>query len=156
MVDTAPRLDEVDLKLIDRLQVDGRTSNSRLARELGVTEATVRRRIAQLERSGVIRVVAITDAEARGNELFFWAWIQVAGRPARSVAADVAALPESVSVALVSGNYDIFASFSARDRSHMAETLVDGLSRIVGIARYDTALALDVYLSDVRWTRFRP
>src|SRR5689334_12737868 len=61
--DPAVRLDEIDLKLIELLQADGRTSNSRLARALGVTEATVRRRIAQLEDSRVMRVVAVTDTE---------------------------------------------------------------------------------------------
>lgn len=155
VADAIPRLDDVDLRLIERLQVDGRTSNSRLARELAVTEATVRRRIAHLERAGVIRVVAITDTETRGNEMFFWVWVAVNGRAAREVALDIAAIPESVSVALVTGNHDIFASFSARDREHMAAILLDQVARVSGVSRYDTALALDLLLSDVRWARFQ-
>lgn len=149
-----PDLDEIDLKLIDLLQQDGRTSNSRLAESLGVTEATVRRRIAQLDEAGVMRVVAITDTETRGDEYFFWTWVDVARRPVAEVADEIARIPESVSVALVSGNYDVFASFSAHDKEHMASILLDGLGSIEGVARVETALALDLLLSDVRWARF--
>jgi Lrp/AsnC family transcriptional regulator for asnA, asnC and gidA len=154
LADDNGRLDEIDTRLIDLLQKDGRTSNSRLAEALGVTEATVRRRIAQLDEAGIMHIVAITDTATRGNEYFFWAWVQVANRPAREVAEEIATIPESVTVSLVSGNYDIFASFSARDKEHMAAVLTGGLGRIAGIQRTDTALALDLILSDVRWARF--
>lgn len=150
----APELDDIDLKLIALLQEDGRASNSRLAEALGVTEATVRRRIAQLDREKVMRVVAITDTETRGNEFFFWTWVAVHGRPAAEVAEEIARIPESVTVALISGNYDVFASFSAHGKAHMSRVLLDELGRIQGVARVETALALDLLLSDVRWARF--
>ena len=154
--DPAVRLDDIDLKLIDLLQADGRTSNSGLARTLGVTEATVRRRIAQLEESRVMRVVAVTDTETRGNEYFFWAWVKVDGRPVLDVARDIAAIPDSVTVALVRGDVDVFASFSARDQAHMATILLDGIGAVAGISRVESAMAVDVLLSDVRWARFNP
>jgi Lrp/AsnC family transcriptional regulator for asnA, asnC and gidA len=154
MSEPAARLDQVDLKLIELLQSDGRTSNSRLAAALGVTEATVRRRIAQMEDSRVMRVVAVTDTEARGNDYFFWAWVKVDGRPVVDVARDIAAIPESVTVALVRGDFDVFASFSARDQGHMGRVLLDAIGEIGGISRVESALAVDVLLSDVRWARF--
>jgi DNA-binding Lrp family transcriptional regulator len=152
--DEATRLDDIDQRLIDLLQKDGRTSNSKLAQELNVTEATVRRRIAHLEASGIMRVVAVTDTETRGNEYFFWIWVRVKGRPACDVAEEIAMIAEAVHVSLTNGNYDIFASFSARDKGHMGEILFDRVGKVRGIARLDTALALDLLLSDVRWARF--
>lgn len=101
-----------------------------------------------------MRVVAITDTETRGNEYFFWTWVDVDQRPAAEVADEIARIPESVSVALVRGNHDIFASFSAHDKEHMARILLDGLGAVEGVARVETALALDLLLSDVRWARF--
>jgi Lrp/AsnC family transcriptional regulator for asnA, asnC and gidA len=154
--DPGAKLDDTDLKLIELLQADGRTSNSRLAAALGVTEATVRRRISQMEESRVMRVVAVTDTEARGNDYFFWAWVKVDGRPVVEVAHDVASIPESVTVALVRGDFDVFASFSARDQGHMASVLLDAMGAIGGISRVESALAVDVLLSDVRWARFNP
>ena len=41
-------MDELDLRITDLSQRDGRTSNADLARELGVSEGTVRRRVGRL------------------------------------------------------------------------------------------------------------
>ena len=39
-------MDELDRKIIALLQLDGRASNAKIAREVGVSEGTVRRAIA--------------------------------------------------------------------------------------------------------------
>ena len=41
-------MDELDRRIIELLQQDGRASNAKMARELGVSEGTVRRRLARL------------------------------------------------------------------------------------------------------------
>ena len=41
-------MDELDLRITDLLQRAGRTSNADLARELGVSEGTIRRRVGRL------------------------------------------------------------------------------------------------------------
>ena len=38
-------MDELDRKIISLLQLDGRASNAKIAREVGVSEGTVRRRL---------------------------------------------------------------------------------------------------------------
>jgi DNA-binding Lrp family transcriptional regulator len=48
------RLDELDRSLLERLQVDGRASNSRLAEEVGLSETPCWRRIRRLETEGII------------------------------------------------------------------------------------------------------
>ncbi|GIT01591.1 MAG: hypothetical protein CM1200mP27_02160 [Chloroflexota bacterium] len=41
-------MDELDRKIIALLQLDGRASNAKIAREVGVSEGTVRRRLPQV------------------------------------------------------------------------------------------------------------
>ena len=41
-------MDELDRGIIELLQLDGRASNAKVAREVGVSEATVRRRLSRL------------------------------------------------------------------------------------------------------------
>ncbi|GBF09650.1 HTH-type transcriptional regulator LysM, partial [Aeropyrum pernix] len=48
-------LDEKDLKLLSILKRNSRTSYSYIARELGITESAVRKRIKRLVRLGVVR-----------------------------------------------------------------------------------------------------
>jgi DNA-binding Lrp family transcriptional regulator len=65
----SPRLplDELDLSLIRELTSDGHESNSEVARRLGVSDVTVRRRIQRLESHGILRIVAAVDPVATGD-----------------------------------------------------------------------------------------
>ncbi len=40
-------MDELEQRIVDLLQLDGRVSNTRIARQLGVSENTVRRRVGE-------------------------------------------------------------------------------------------------------------
>ncbi|MEM0371599.1 MAG: HTH-type transcriptional regulator LysM [Ignisphaera sp.] len=52
-------IDDIDLKLLQLLKENARTSYSRLARELGISEGAVRKRISKLVKSGVIKKMTI-------------------------------------------------------------------------------------------------
>jgi len=58
-------MDELDSLIID-MQKDGRSSNAGIARELGVSEGTVRRRLRLLVEDGVIRVMAVPNVRKLG------------------------------------------------------------------------------------------
>ncbi|MFE9675062.1 Lrp/AsnC family transcriptional regulator [Streptomyces sp. NPDC006259] len=60
--------DELDLKLICALEIDGRASFSRLGAALGVSDQTVARRYRRLCAEGGLRVVAVRDAERLGQD----------------------------------------------------------------------------------------
>ncbi|MGX1273357.1 Lrp/AsnC family transcriptional regulator [Streptomyces phaeoluteigriseus] len=60
--------DELDLKLLCALEIDGRASFSRLGAVLGVSDQTVARRYRRLCAEGGLRVVALRDAERLGQD----------------------------------------------------------------------------------------
>ena len=63
-------IDEVDRKIILRLQEDARLSNAALAEEVGLTVSTVHERVKKLERKGIIKgYVAVVDAAALGKPI---------------------------------------------------------------------------------------
>ena len=53
--------DDLDRKIIEMLQGDGRASHAKMARVLEVSEGTVRRRLSSCSKTGIIRVVAIAS-----------------------------------------------------------------------------------------------
>ena len=55
------KLDRLDCKLIGLLQTDGRMPNNAIARQLGISEYTARRRLKRLINSGIIRIVAVAN-----------------------------------------------------------------------------------------------
>lgn len=52
-------LDELDLRLIHLLKENARMPYSRLAKELGISESAVRKRISKLVKSGVVKKMTI-------------------------------------------------------------------------------------------------
>ncbi|SDY02270.1 Lrp/AsnC family transcriptional regulator, leucine-responsive regulatory protein [Amycolatopsis xylanica] len=67
---TNETLDEVDLRLLQALQADGRATHAALGKAVGLTGPSVYARIKRLERAGVIRgYTTIVDAGALGQDL---------------------------------------------------------------------------------------
>ncbi|GHF42742.1 Lrp/AsnC family transcriptional regulator for asnA, asnC and gidA [Deinococcus metalli] len=59
-------LDDLDWKILRFLRADGRTSFREIARQVGVTEGTVRNRVNALTDSGSVRIIAVADPISLG------------------------------------------------------------------------------------------
>ena len=58
--------DDLDLRILEQLQEDGRASFARIAAALGVSEGTVRTRVGRLTRSNLVKFVADIDPRDLG------------------------------------------------------------------------------------------
>ena len=54
-------IDDLDNQIIEILSIDGRMSNAAIARNLGVSEGTVRRRLNIMKEQGIIDVKVILN-----------------------------------------------------------------------------------------------
>jgi len=61
--------DDLDRRIVDALVEDGRKSFVKIARELEVSEATVRQRVARLTAEGVMQITAVTNPLKLGYEV---------------------------------------------------------------------------------------
>lgn len=147
-------LDDLDRALIERLRVDGREGNRSLGAILKVNEVTVAARLRRLEESGVMRVVAITDIQLFGHREFAFAMIGVGGRSVYEVAADLAKLPEAISVTVCTGRFDIIVPILGRDHLHMADLFGNVLPKIKGVRSIHGMIALDVLKYESKWSLF--
>ncbi|HID39145.1 MAG TPA: Lrp/AsnC family transcriptional regulator, partial [Calditrichaeota bacterium] len=60
-------LDEIDMKIIDMLQKNARTPYTQIAKEVGLSEGAIRKRVDALEKNGIIRkYVAVIDPRKVG------------------------------------------------------------------------------------------
>ena len=147
-------LDETDQAIIELLRSDGRMPYRALARELSLTEATVRSRVRRLEESNAMRVVAVTDIEAAGYDMLLAVGVQVEGRAPEAVARDLAAIAEVFSVNVVVGAQDIEILVVAEDSAALAELLGNTLANVPGVRRLTPALAVDVLKNQPDWVPF--
>jgi Lrp/AsnC family transcriptional regulator for asnA, asnC and gidA len=149
----ALELDALDRRIIDRLAVDARSSNREIARELDVTEGTIRARIKRLLEEKVIRITAITNISRLHNPVLAYLWIEVdASRAADSVAKALAELPEIVFVSTMLGRCDVLAMTLVEDGDQLTRFLHGTIDRIPGIHRTQYTLAHQFVKHDHRWT----
>jgi Lrp/AsnC family transcriptional regulator, regulator for asnA, asnC and gidA len=104
------RLDELDLKILRAFRFGARLSNSEIARQVEVSEGTVRRRIAALEELGVLKFVAITDPRNLGFNLNVLIGIRAEGDKVQEVAQQLAEFPEVPYTAISMGSFDIWVT----------------------------------------------
>ena len=137
-------MDELDRKIIQILQENGRASNARIARDVGVSEGTVRRRLQTLLSDGTIKVVALPDPEVLGYNTEALVGIQVDPDKIDEVARQLAALKESSWVSVTTGSFDIFCWVTLPSSEDLGNFLKSEVGTISGVRRTETFVSLMV------------
>ena len=147
-------LDELDHRLIKSFQANGRVSNREVARQLGVSEATVRSRLRRLEDAGLVRIRAVGDAtRARGLSANAIIGITVAAGQVEAVMEKLLDYPEISVASTTIGRHDIIVGCALPDSGALAEFIVGRINRIPGITRSVTFPAVSVVKHDFNWVR---
>lgn len=137
-------IDDVDLAIVAELRKNGRATNQQIASRLGLTAATVSTRIRRMEDADKLRVVAVSDFSAHGYNVLMELAIEVDGRPASKVAAELAEFPECFAAHLVTGRYDIDLLVVLRDFSELPALMLDKFSKVKGIRSMMPGIVVDV------------
>lgn len=137
-------MDDLDRQIIRILEVDGRAANATIARTVGVSEGTVRRRLKRLIGEKIIRVVAFPDPKALGFESEALIGIQVDPDKMDQVATELANLENTRWVALATGTFDIFAWAMLPDAEKLGRFLREKVGVIPGVRRTETFVTLAI------------
>jgi Lrp/AsnC family transcriptional regulator for asnA, asnC and gidA len=137
-------MDDLDRRIINILETNGRASNAKLARQVGVSEGTIRRRLNQLMSQAVIRVVALPDPRALGYESEALIGVQVDPDKMDQVADSLAALPHTRWVAVTTGSFDMFAWVALPDPERLGKFLRENVGMIPGVRRTETFVNLSI------------
>jgi len=135
-------VDELDREIVAILQSNGRASNAWIARRIGVSEGTVRRRLKKLMADGVIDIVAVVDAEHLGYDTEALVGVQVDPDKVMEVARSLGELPESNWVAITTGTYDVFMWVTLQSADQLGTFLREKLGVIAGVRRTETFVRL--------------
>ena len=139
---------DLDTQIIEILKKDGRTSNQKIADALGVTTSMVATRIRRMEDAKAMKIVAVSDFSAFNFNVLLPIGVNVKGRRANDVAADLAALDEIASVQLVAGKHDIEILVTLPSMDDMAAFLLEKLSQVPGVRNFDPSFAVDIMKYD--------
>lgn len=144
-------LDSIDAGIITHLQEDGRRPYTTIARALGISEASVRQRVARLVRRKVIQIVAASSPLDLGL-LSAQIQLRVAGDRLQQAAEQIAALPEVDFVGICAGRFDLTVGVVCRDREALFDLLVNRIRPIPGIVEAELLLMLKVLKDNYQWS----
>ncbi len=151
-------LDEIDRRILTRLQENARISNVDLAAEVGVSPSPCWRRVRDLEQTGVIaRYVTLVDPSAAGLPVSVFIQVSLE-RQAESALeifeTAVLGWPEVLECHLMTGDADYLLRVVVADLAAYERFLMDHLTKVPGVTsikssfslkqvKYGTALPLD-------------
>ena len=144
-------LDEIDQRIVKILQVDGRRPNTEIARELHLSETTIRKRIAQLVSHGLINIVAVPTPRAIGMNLSAIIGISVMLPQLRAVSEELKRQREVRYVGVSTGRYDIIVEAFFFNQGHFLDFISNRLGKMDGITGLETSVILDVVKFSYEW-----
>lgn len=137
-------IDELDLKLMQELQKDGRARHVNLAKKLDVVEGTVRKRIKNLVENNIIKTIAVPNLHKLGYNFMSFMALQVQLANLREIADNLANKPNVCYLAFVTGRYDMVAVVMTRSPEELAHFIEKEISAIPGILRTETFVNLEI------------
>ena len=137
-------IDDIDLRILDMLQRNGKLSQAKIAGAVGLTTPSVNERIKKMERHGMIRgFVALLDHEKMGFPLT--AYVDVALEHPRYEKAFVDDLEKLLGVQechYLAGEYAYRLKVKAISTASLADFLQHRLMTIKGVTAVRTQISL--------------
>ncbi len=145
-------MDEIDKLILKRLQEDGRTPFTRIAREAQVSESTIRSHYRALIDQGVVHTVSIVDPYALDFQAPAILGLSVEPGLSEDVARAISGLPDVSYVVLTLGRYDLIVEVYCRDIPHLTDFIANQIPKISGVKRIDTLLITKSLKLSYRWS----
>ena len=138
-------IDEIDQRIIEALQQDGRRAFTKIAADIGISEASVRQRVAHLISTQVMQIVAVTNPVKLGFAMASMIGIRISGERLLEAAQEISAFDEVIYLILCAGSFDILAEVVCRDNDHFLKFLTEKLYKVQGVQQAETYMYLRVY-----------
>lgn len=149
-------MDELDRLILRALQVDGRTAFTQIARQAGVSEATIRARYQKLVNREVVRPIGIIDPYQLGFEASAMVAISALPGMADGIAKIIAQLPEVSHLVTTLGTYDLILQVFCRDLSHLTDVVTQQIQQVPGVRATETLVIAESYKLPCDWPLVTP
>jgi Lrp/AsnC family transcriptional regulator for asnA, asnC and gidA len=136
--------DEIDHRIIEALRLDGRRPFTKIAADLGISEASVRQRVGHLINTQVMQIVAVTNPMKMGYSHASMLGIHIAGEHLLSAMEAIAQFDEVIYLILCSGRFDALAEIVCQDSNHFLNFLTEKLYKVPGVQSSETFTYLKV------------
>ncbi len=144
-------LDATDRQIVKLLQVDGRRTNVDIARVLGLSESTVRKRLDRMLAAGEVHIASFVEPALVGYPVRAVIFLTVELNQVEQTANVLREMPEVSTLLWLAGEFDLAMWASFRDNEHLHSFLANRVSKLPGVVRSQTAHVLRVEKHAYEW-----
>ena len=145
------QLDQMDIQILQILQGNGRITNTKLAKHVGISPPSMLERVRKLEASGIIdKYVALINRKKIGYGLMAIIIVSLSLHQVSSlkkVVEKLAALEEVQECYQLTGDVDFLLKVAVKDMDSYTDFVNHKLSGIPGIQNIKTSFVLDIVKS---------
>ena len=142
-------LDEKDKKIIELLKKNARTSYNDIAKEIGITNVGVIKRIKKLERTGIIKKYTIVvDYRKLGYEKISITGINTKPESMFKVLEELKKKDYVKFLAITSGDHNLIATILAKDSNEMLK-IIKEIEAMEGVEKVYPAIILDIVKDEI-------
>ena len=131
-------LDDLDRRIMKMLRHDGRLAYAEIARAVGVSKPTVRKRVDRLVETGAIVIMARVNPAPIGFPVDALICVRVVRGRIKEVGAKLAAMENVAYLAYLAGSYDVLIEAFLPDTEGLFRFLNEALAEIDGISHTET------------------
>jgi Lrp/AsnC family transcriptional regulator for asnA, asnC and gidA len=142
---------ELDKRIIEHLQHDGRRPFTQIAVALGVSEATVRARTNRLVDRGILQIVGVTDPLKLGFQQQAMIGVRCEASLLLEAAEVINGFPEVDYLVVTAGSYDLLAEVVCEDNEALLQFLTEKLRRVPGVRETETFVYLRMIKQVYSW-----
>lgn len=141
-----PTLDQYERKILRELQRDAKQTTAEVAEKVGLSPSPCWRRIARMEREGIIRGhVAVVDRKAVGLNAHIFAQVKLNAHGRANLdefSAAIGAFPQVLDAYVLMGTTDFMLRIVAEDIEAYERFFFDSLSKLPGVQEINSTVAL--------------
>jgi len=143
-----PPIDATNLRLIEELAKDGRSSCASLAKVLGISKSMVSRRLASLIQSNTISIKALPNPSALGYLLDAFIFVKAEAKIVGNLCAKLAKYTEVYLITTLINGYDMFIGANFPNPESLTRFIMDEIAKQNGILNVNTVIRAEIKKMD--------
>jgi Lrp/AsnC family transcriptional regulator for asnA, asnC and gidA len=144
-------MDTLDKRILRALQKDGRVPFTHIARQVGVSETTIRTRYQRMVQQGIVRTTGVLDPYALDYEATAMVAVSVEPGMADAIAKGIAHVPEVSHLVRTLGSYDLIVQVFCKHLSHLTDVVTHRIQPIPGVRATETLMIAESYKLPCDW-----
>ncbi len=137
------QLDTIENQIISLLQEDGRMAFVKMAKKLGVTEGTIRRKYKRLSENGMIKIVALCNPYRIGLDAPAFIGLKLEQRKQEQVLEAIVHMEEVQLITIVTGDFEVILQVVAHSNRELY-ALLNKIGALDGVLSTHSHLILDI------------